>query len=164
MPFMASKLQCIPHYRNWNAVGLLHVTGEAITPSSSYDIENVAASCMGNEATCTAVSVPLTIVTARSGDVIINGAANFPDIQSLVAKYQNKPGAPIKARAKMSAGDARGLINIMPDVGFGDITVDVAAFQGKAYPYKPGKCSGAPTTACKDDPECVGTGPCILCP
>jgi hypothetical protein len=51
-----------------------------------------------------------------------------------------------------------------PDVGFGDISADVAAYQGKPYPYKPGKCTGAPTTACKDDVECGANGPCILCP
>jgi hypothetical protein len=162
--FWASKLQCTPYYQDWSTISLLHITGEAILPSSSYNVENLAASCLDNEATCTAVSTPLTIATARFGDVIITGTANFPDIQALVAKYQSKPGAPIKARSKIATTNTRGLINIALDVGFADISADVAAYQGKPYPYKPGKCSGAPTTACKEDGECVGTGPCILCP
>jgi hypothetical protein len=162
--FMASKLQCTPYYQNWSTISLLHVTGEAILPSSSYDVENLGASCMGNEATCTDISAPLTIATARFGDVIINGAANFPDIQAEVAKYQSKPGAPIKARSKLATTNTRGLINIGLAVGFADISADVSAYQGKPYPYNPGKCTGAPATACKDDTECVGTGPCILCP
>jgi hypothetical protein len=45
--FMASKLQCTPYYQDWSTVGLLHVTGEAILPSSSYDVQNLAASCLG---------------------------------------------------------------------------------------------------------------------
>jgi hypothetical protein len=170
-PFMASKLQCTPYYHDWSTVGLLHVTGEAILPSSSYDVENLAASCQGQEtsAECSSgggsVSAALTIQTGRSGDVV--GAPfskpDFGDISALVSKYQSKPGAPIKARAKL-AGNARGLINLASHVGFADIPVDVDGYQGKPYPYKPGKCTGAPTTACKDDTECVDTGPCILCP
>ncbi|MDO8631618.1 MAG: hypothetical protein Q7R41_14120, partial [Phycisphaerales bacterium] len=169
--FMASALQCTPYYHDWSTVGLLHVTGEAILPSSSYDVENLAASCQGQEtsAECSSgggsVSAALTIVTGRSGDVV--GAPfskpDFGDISALVSKYQSKPGAPIKARAKL-AGNARGLINLASHVGFADIPVDVDGYQGKPYPYKPGKCTGAPTTACKDDTECVDTGPCILCP
>jgi hypothetical protein len=162
--FMASKLQCTPYYQDWSTVGLLHVTGEAIIPSSSYDVENLGASCMGNEATCADVSAPLTVATARFGDVIINGAANFVDIQAEVAKYQSKAGAPIKARSKLATTNTRGLINIAVAVGFADISADVAAYQGKPYPYIPGKCAGDPTTACKADADCVGTGPCILCP
>jgi hypothetical protein len=162
---MASTLQCTPYYQDWSTIPLLHVTGEAILPSSSYDVENLAGICAGNEAACTAVSAPLTIATARFGDVIISGAANFPDIQSLVAKYQSKAGAPIKARSKIATTNTRGLINIALDVGFADISADVAAYQGKPYPYKPGKCSGDPATACKDDAECGGApGSCILCP
>ncbi|MDO8629903.1 MAG: DUF4215 domain-containing protein, partial [Phycisphaerales bacterium] len=69
-----------------------------------------------------------------------------------------------KARSKIYTTNARGLINITPDVGFGDMSADVNAIQGLRYPYKPGKCTGAPTTACIDNTECVGTGPCILCP
>jgi hypothetical protein len=161
-PLMASKLQCTPYYQNWSTVGLLHVTGEAILPSSSYDVATLAASCMGNEATCSAVSVPLTIVTARSGDVVIDGAANFADIQSLVSKYQNKAGAPIKARSKIATINPRGLIDIALPVDFSDIAADVGAYQGKPYPYKPGKCSGAPTTACKDSADCGANGPCMV--
>jgi hypothetical protein len=162
--FMASTLQCTPYYQDWSTISLLHVTGEMILPSSAYDVENLGASCMSNEGNCTVVSEPLWLTTARFGDVIINGVANFPDIQAEVAKYQSKSGAPIKARSKIGTSNQRGLINIAAAVGFIDISADVAAYQGRPYPYKPGKCSGAPTTACKDDAECAANGPCILCP
>ncbi|MDO8630134.1 MAG: hypothetical protein Q7R41_06535, partial [Phycisphaerales bacterium] len=70
----------------------------------------------------------------------------------------------IKARSKIGTTNKRGLISMAPPVGFTDIPVAVDAYRGKPYPYKPGKCSLAPATECKDDTECVGTGPCILCP
>jgi len=166
--FMASKLQCTPYYQDWSAISLLHIVGEAILPSSTFDAEILDASCMGIEDTCTAVSAPLTALTARHGDVYHVPPAlkpNFGDINSLVSKYQNKLGAPIKVRARMSTGNPRGLISLSTDVGFADIAADVAAYQGAPYPFKPGKCSGSPTTACKEDAECMsGTGPCILCP
>ncbi|MDO8629601.1 MAG: hypothetical protein Q7R41_03850 [Phycisphaerales bacterium] len=169
--FMASKLQCTPYYQDWSTISLLHVTGEAILPSSSFDVENLAAFCRDNELACTAVSAPLPILTARSGNVVVSpptdtlfSQANFGDISALVSKYQSKAGAPIKARSKIGTTNKRGLIAIAPPVDFTDIPVCVNAYQGKPYPYKPGKCSLAPTTECKDDGGCVGTGPCILCP
>jgi hypothetical protein len=81
-----------------------------------------------------------------------------------VNKFKSLLGAPIKARAKMAGGDARGLINLTPNVSFGDISTDVDAFRGLPYPYKPGKCTGAATTACTTDTDCGANGPCILCP
>jgi hypothetical protein len=81
-----------------------------------------------------------------------------------VNKFKSALGAPIKARSKLAGVDARGLIDISVDVGFDDISQDVDAFKGIPYAYRPGKCTGAPTTACKDNTECGGNGPCILCP
>jgi M6 family metalloprotease-like protein len=163
--FMAATLQCTPHYQDWSTVGLLHVTGEEIVPSSLYDAFVLDGSCRGNEANCLAVSCPLTMYTTRWGDVVVNDVADFADISALVSKYQNKAGAPIKARSKIATTNTRGLINIALDVGFADISACVSAYQGKPYPYKPGKCSGAPATACKEDADCGGApGSCILCP
>jgi hypothetical protein len=176
--FMASNLQCDPYYQDWSTVGLLAVTGEAIVPSSSYDVENLAFACLGLETTAPClsgganVSAALTIKTARSGDVVAafqdpNLAASqpdFDDIGALVNKFKSLLGAPIKAHAKLYGVVARGLMDLSPDVGFDDISLDVDAFKGVPYPYKPGKCALAPATACKDNTECGVNGPCILCP
>ncbi len=171
-PFYASKLQCTPHYQDWTTVGLLHVTGYAIVPSSEYQVENLAASCMGSEGSCTAVSAPVTIKTTRWGDVAapFNPPDNsvqpaFSDIGSLVDKFKSVIGAPIKARAMLVGVDARGDINITPDVGFTHIAGCVDGFKGLPYPHKPGKCATG-TAACISDAECTGgsTPPCTLCP
>jgi hypothetical protein len=143
-----------------------------ILPSSTYNVEHLGDACKLNEAGCAAVSAPLAISTACSANVVVSPPsdtlfvkANFGDITSLVDKYGGvKPGRPIKARSKIGTTNKRGLINITPPVGFTDIPVCVDGYQGKPYPYKPGKCSGAQTTECRDDGGCIGTGPCILCP
>jgi len=171
--FYASQLQCTPHYRDWTTITLLHVAGQAIVPSSSYDVEVLAASCLGNEGACTAVSAPLTIATARWGDIEIpwsqpGGSAqpDASDIGALTNKFKDAVGAPIKARALL-AGDARGAIDFAPDLNFLHVSACVDGFKGLPYPYKPGKCTGDSTKACVSDTDCTAqsvAGPCVLCP
>jgi len=172
-PFYASQLQCTPHYQDWTTITLLHVTGEAIVPSSFYEVQNLAASCAGNEAACAAASAPLLIKTTRWGDVATpyNPPATDPqpdtsDISALVNKFKSALGAPIKARALLF-GDSRGRIDIAPDLNFSHISACVDAFKGLPYPYKPGKCAGDAAKACVSDADCTAqsvTGPCVLCP
>ncbi len=144
-PFFASTLQCNPHYRDWSTVGLLHVTGSAIVPSSMYEVENVAASCAGSEASCTAVSAPLSISTTRWGDVETPYNPPSPttqpdvgDVSALVNKFKSAPGAPIKARALLLGSDTFGNIipfRIVGDFDFGHIAACVDAFRGRPYPF-----------------------------
>jgi hypothetical protein len=147
-PFHAASLQCAPHYRDWSTVGLIHVTGSAIVPSSIYGVENVAASCMGSEASCTAVSAPLTVGTTRWGDVETpynppseTTQPDLGDIAALVNKFKSAPGAPIKARALLAGDDEFGnMTTIHLDLGFGHIAACVDAFKGKPYPHTIAAC------------------------
>jgi hypothetical protein len=146
-PFLASSLQCNPHYQDWSTVDLLHVTGSAIVPSSQYAVQNVAAACAGFESCCTAMSEPLPIATTRWGDVEIPysppSATTQPDvgdIAALVKKFQSGSGAPIKARALLAGEDAFGNINIVPDLSFSHIAACVDAFRGRPYPFTIGAC------------------------
>ncbi len=170
--FWASKLQCAPHYQDWSTVGLLHVTGEAIVPSSQYDVQAVALACQNEEIGCADASTLLGIRTTRWGDVAApfnppdpSVQPAFSDIGALVDKFKSVPGAPIKARALLMGVDARGDINITPDVGFTHIAGCVDGFKGLPYPHKPGKCGGA-GGACASDADCTGgnSPPCTLCP
>jgi len=177
--FMAATLQCQPHYQDWSTVGLLHVTGAEIVPSSLYDVLVLDGSCRGNEPYCLAISCSLTMYTTRWGDVEspYNPPATDPqpdtsDISAMVNKFKSAMGAPIKARALLAGGNARGTIGpaeIAPDFNFTHISLCVDAFKGLPYPYKPGKCTGDPAKACISDADCTNapnptTGPCILCP
>lgn len=147
IPFRASKLQCEPHYQDWSTVGLLHVTGSAIVPSSSYRVSNLAASCQGSESNCTAVSSPLTITTARWADIVApfnppDGSVqpDAADISALVDKFKSAPGAPIKARTMLMVDDIFGEFDLTPDVGFQHISACVNAFRGLPYPLSIAEC------------------------
>jgi subtilisin family serine protease len=126
-PFYASSLQCAPYYQDWSTVGLLHLTGSAIVPSSIYEVENLAALCLGVEASCVAVSAPLSFSTTRWGDVetpynppSTTVQPDLGDIGALVNKFRSAPGAPIKARALLAGDDAFGTITtINLDLGLG---------------------------------------------
>ena len=145
--FFAAHLLCTPHYQDWSTVGLLHVTGSAITPSSVYEVETVAASCMGAEEGCTAVSAPLEIGTTRWGDVetpynppSLTVQPDLADVSALVNKFRNAPGAPIKARALLVGGDAFGVIDIATEFSFIHIAGCVDAFRGRPYPHTIEEC------------------------
>ncbi len=152
--FFVSQLQCSPHYQNWSSVALLHVTGSAIVPSSSYTVENLSTVCQGNEGApdCQPggvnVSAQLEIKTTRWGDVEIpynppstTTQPDLGDVASLVNKFKNVPGAPIKARALLAGGDLFGNINnIQLDFGFSHISACVDAFKGAPYPFVISTC------------------------
>jgi hypothetical protein len=158
----------------------VHITGSGIVPSSTFLIENVGAACQGSEPSCAIVSSPLQISTTRWGDVEIPYNPPSPttqpdlgDIGALVNKFRSALGAPIKARAYLAGTDAWGNVTSLGvNLGFDHIAVCVDAFRGAPYPYKMGKCAGAPTPpatgACTTSGDCVGTngaGPCNLyCP
>jgi hypothetical protein len=59
---------------------------------------------------------------------------DFDDIGALVNKFKSLLGAPIRSRSKLASVDARGLMDITPDVGFDDISQDVDAFKGVPIP------------------------------
>jgi hypothetical protein len=147
-PFYASSLQCTPHYQDWSTVGLLHVSGSAIVPSSVYDVEAVDESCTGNEENCIAVTPAISLGTTRWGDVAeaynppaITAQPDVADIAAMVAKFRSLPGAPIKARALLAGDDAFGNINsLSADFGFTHIAACVEAFRGKPYPHTITSC------------------------
>jgi hypothetical protein len=167
-PFKAATTQCEPHYQDWSSVGLLHVTGSAIVPSSEYAIEMM----VGDNASCAST---LGVVTTRWGDIETPFAPpststqpDLADVSALVNKFRGVTGAPIKARALLAPNDVYGQIlstTLSVDVGFTHIAMCVDAFRGARYPGQMGKCATA-EQACTIDEDCTGgTGPCELyCP
>ncbi len=177
IPFQASIAQCTPHYRDWSTLGLLHVTGSAIVPSSTYHVEQMSGACQGveNSAPCQSgggnVSSQLQVKTTRWGDVETPFNPPTPttqpdvgDISALVNKFKSAPGAPIKARALLGGVDQFGTMDLAFDLSFAHISACVDAFLGLPYPFKMGKCASS-TTACRTNFECGSNGPCNLyCP
>lgn len=177
--FTTATTQCAPYYHNWSTVGLLHVTGPHIVPSSIYEVEQLSAACQGQEDTCTEVTPSLEVRTTRWCDVqepfnppTLSVQPSVADTATMVSKFRNFPGAAIKARTFLAAETAFGEFSdtlLSHDMGFSHIAVEVDAFRGGGYPYKMGKCTVAlppPSTgACSTDAECGANGPCNLyCP
>jgi hypothetical protein len=137
--FYSAQLQCDPFYQDWSTIGLLHVTGSAIVPSSAYEVQLIAEGC----ATFAEpnYSAPFPLDTTRWGDVVGTpfSKPDFGDISALVSKYQSKLGAPIKARALL-AGDANGVVDPAPNVGFTHIAACINAYKGRPYPYPIATC------------------------
>ncbi len=172
--FVASQLQCAPYYRDWSSFSscsltpticttnadcpmggtcsvaldtLLHVTGSAITPSSTFEVQVLGSICAGVEENCDDVSDPLEMKTTRWGDVetpfnppSTTTQPDLQDVSSLVNKFKSAPGAPIKARSLLAGDDTFGTINMTNDLSFIHIAACVDAFKGKPYPHDIATC------------------------
>jgi hypothetical protein len=129
-----AQLQCTPtpNAQTWTT-GPLHLWGSMVVPGSSYNVRM----CDATGANC---SDPLLVTTAKWGDVIrpFGGGAqpNFADINSIVQKFQNLATAPITPRADLVGTGNPGNPNTPNQAAnFSDVSADVAAFGGFAYPY-----------------------------
>ena len=148
--FGAARMQCTPYYHDWSDEGLIHVFGAEILPSSMYDVATFASTCMGNEDTCTAVSIPLRVRTARWGDI----AADFNppstttqpdaiDVTQLVNKFKFVAGAPSKVEMQLQPN----LPELNADVSVLDIVACVDAIKQLAYSFG-GPCPCPSLAAC----------------
>jgi len=134
--FVAAKLQCAPFYHDWTTVGMFHLYGDAVVPSSEYVVQSILqGSDVGSES---AYSAELPIETSRWGDVDEpfsppdpTTQPDFVDVSRVVDKFKNLAGAPIKTRAMLQPDDP----NMNQDVSFLDISATVDAFKGLAYPF-----------------------------
>jgi len=97
--YVCARLGCEPEYRNWSSeVGglVLHVTGDAVAPGSSYAVSHIAASCGGAPAAdaCASASAAIAVSTAAWGDITDagygspDGASNVLDISAAVDKVK----------------------------------------------------------------------------
>ncbi len=137
-PFTAATLQCTPHYADWGTIGLLHVLGIEVIPSSVYEVQAITEGCpIGSTYT---YSEGMQVITGRWGDVdfpfnppATTQQPDVGDISALINKFRSTPGAPIKARALLAGP----IPNVAVDFDFGHVAVCVDAFRGEGYPYPP---------------------------
>lgn len=136
LPWNAAALQCTPHFMDWSEVGLIHVTGTEIVPSSNYEVAFLAEGC--NQTLEGQYSTALAIQTARWGDVVVpfqppalSQQPDFTDVSALVNKFRSAPGAPSKARALLAGNPP----NPVADLSFEHISACIDAFRGRQYPY-----------------------------
>jgi len=161
--FKAARLQCTPHYQEWGPEGLVHVIGAEIIPSSTYEVVHFANNCIGNEAACTYpyVSAAVAFTTRRYGDATTpfnppstETQPDAVDVNALVNKFKNLPGAIQKAFAQLQPN----VPNLNADADALDIAETVNAFKGFAYPYGgPCRCPSQVTcgvTPCSSQSQC----------
>ncbi|MFH1110092.1 MAG: right-handed parallel beta-helix repeat-containing protein, partial [Planctomycetota bacterium] len=133
-PYRAARLQCSPFYADWvgeTASGPVTVVGAEIMPSSEYSVQTYAASCTGNEDTCTNVSAAVPMYTRRSGDAETGynppGTGQQPDagdVTALVNKFKKMAGAPLNFRSQLQPN----LPELNTDVSASDIVAVVDAY------------------------------------
>jgi hypothetical protein len=153
--YRCGQLGCQPEYRDWatelssatnpvSPAGLIHVTGDGVVPSSTFNVTHLAASCgaaPGANA-CAAASAALAVSTARWGDVAGSGGGppdgiqNVIDIGSVVDNVKGIPTAIPERRAWMKnpSNPFGNPVNVI-DIG---LTVD--AVKGLPYPYSISTC------------------------
>jgi hypothetical protein len=131
--FKRAELQTTQHCMDWSTVGVLHVADSEIVPSAVYTVQ--AINCATNPLNELSYSPPLSITTSKWGDIAgggcqaPNNAVDMVDISCLIDKFNNRPGAPMKARSDIAPD--------VPDkvVNFVDIEKIVDAFRSVLYPY-----------------------------
>ena len=135
---LGARLQCAPFYADWTAIDLVHVTGAEVVPSSEYQVQQFAESCIGIEGSCLAVSTPFVARTARWGDIVDPfqepspaslTQPNISDVAAGVDKFKGLSNAPIVARCDLQPNTPDIKVNIS------DVASAVDAFRGLAYPF-----------------------------
>ena len=118
--------------------GVLHFFGTSIVPGSAYNVRM----CDASGAVC---SDPLLVGTGKWGDVIAafggGSQPNFGDVSAIVAKFGNVASAPNTARTDLVGPQGPGTPNTPnQSTNFADVSNDVSAFSGFAYPYTVVSC------------------------
>jgi len=160
--FKAARLECTPYYHDWTIEGLIHIVGGEIVPSSTYTIETLAATCAGIEGSCTSVSSPLEVRTARSGDVELpfnppstSTQPDVTDVAQLVNKFKNLAGALPKASTQLQPN----VQELNADINALDVVAVVDAVKQKAYGFS-GPCPCPSTVTC-GGMACSSVTPCV---
>lgn len=136
--FKGATLQCTPFFTDWGSLGMVHVIGDAILPSSEYVLRQAPIECrddLGNEL---CFSPPVTLRTARWGDVAepfarIDQPAqpDMGDLAAIVDTYRGLFDSLSKTRTQIRGNTVTAAHN----VNFIDVTLDADAVRGFPYPY-----------------------------
>jgi len=122
----------------------MHVFGDAIVPSSMYQVRVVSEECYTTgDLWCMGPSEEFTTVTwGNTVEPFAGGSQpNFGDVSAIVDAFRAGSNAPSVPRADLVGVGNPGQPNT-PNrvVNFGDISAGVDAFRGLAYPYTITSC------------------------
>ena len=133
-----ASLQCDPHFRDWSALGTVHISDELIIPSGFYEIQIIGDECsLANEGH---YSAGLAVFTSDWGDVVTDcstvpcgvpdGSVDVvTDVTAILDKFRNVADGLGKARADLEPETPDLIINIS------DVSFALQAFRGLPYPF-----------------------------
>jgi hypothetical protein len=141
---------------------VLHILGDALIPSSRYEIQYLKKACDGFESCCADFSPEgFTLDTTRWCDLEVpfnppatTSQPDFGDISAVLNKYKGQLH-PIKARAVVNGSNP----SLTNDVDFSHISQIVDAYRGRPYPFPglaacPSPCCPAGQLCCPGLPAC----------
>jgi hypothetical protein len=152
--FTRAFVGCSPVYRDWTTVpgGTVYVTHPAIVPKKTvlpevdaqYEIRVIDATCDAGQAA--SFSAPVQLLQNKYGDLagpfdtsggyyVAPEGANVgigTDVTSVLGKFSNRAGTPIKPRADLEPCRLDAKINIA------DVTEALNGFRNLAYRFAPG--------------------------
>jgi hypothetical protein len=149
--FTAARLQCQAYYTDWSVYGAVYVYGEGVIPDGSYELQAIDEIC--DTSVENNYSAPFERTTSRWGDIVKNcttdpcgapdGLVNMTtDVTSLLDKFRNLSGAPIKARCDLAGlPPTDGELNLTIEIL--DVTHCLTAFVGGQYSFEtidPNRC------------------------
>jgi len=147
--WIGAMLQCEPYFTEWDPNLPLSIYGAEIMPDSTYEVQTILEVCADRMDDESLYSGPLTVTTARWGDVapLFAGGVSppqpdFVDISSEVAKFVGDL-VPTKVEAMLR-------FNVPPvneSIDFRDIAACVSAFVGDPYPNE-GPCTCPSSATC----------------
>lgn len=133
--YPCATLGCQPEYADWSGLlanRAIHVTGDAIVPSSRYHVAIIPRICAADEAACPVASTDLVVTTGVWGNLQGSGVPNVIQVALVVDKVKDlrvqlpeyrtmlQPETPLPYRRST---------NVL------DITLTVDALKGFAYPF-----------------------------
>ncbi|MCH7591510.1 MAG: hypothetical protein IH989_01850 [Planctomycetes bacterium] len=137
--FNVARLQCTPHYADWNALGTVHVFHEGIVPGGIYRVDAIDAICDPGDPASFSATIGQT--TAIWGDTLLDlssvppappeGVVNIVDALGVLGRFSSAPGAIIKVRADLEPACVDLKINVT------DVLASLAGFMGLPYPFAP---------------------------
>lgn len=136
--FAGAELRCTPYFADWGSLGVVQVFGDAILPSSEYILQQVPIECqndLGNEQCYTQ---PVTLRTARWGDVAEPFARSdqpaqpdMGDIAAIIDTFLGLTDSLSKTRTQIRGN----VVEAVYSVSFVDVTLAADALRGLPYPY-----------------------------
>ncbi len=145
--FTTANLECLEAdaaFIDWNAQGTIHVSGPAVIPGATYEIQVVDTDCNTNDANSFPPERAVQLLTGRWGDAVgpfntaeqtwsaPNGSVDVGgDVVAILDKFKNAPTAPIKSRSDIQPNPVDSKITIV------DVTRALDAFSGAQFPFPP---------------------------